>query len=59
MGIAGQLLEVFLHFAQANDLAFLTLEVRPSNAARTCRASCSEPYVAYGATRTGPPNIAV
>ncbi len=32
-GIAGQLLEVFLHFAQANDLAFLTLEVRPSNEA--------------------------
>lgn len=30
-GIAGQLLEVFLRFAQANALAFLTLEVRPSN----------------------------
>lgn len=32
-GVAGQLLEVFLRFAQANRLAFLTLEVRPSNAA--------------------------
>jgi len=32
-GIAGQLLEVFLRFAQANALAFLTLEVRPSNEA--------------------------
>ena len=32
-GIAGQLLQVFLNFAQANHLAFLTLEVRPSNAA--------------------------
>ncbi|MFR6085877.1 MAG: ribosomal protein S18-alanine N-acetyltransferase [Oscillospiraceae bacterium] len=32
-GIAGQLLQVFLNFAEANHLAFLTLEVRPSNAA--------------------------
>ena len=32
-GIAGQLLQVFLNFAQANRLAFLTLEVRPSNTA--------------------------
>ena len=32
-GIAGQLLQVFLNFAEANRLAFLTLEVRPSNAA--------------------------
>lgn len=30
-GIAGQLLQVFLNFAQANNLAFLTLEVRESN----------------------------
>ena len=30
-GVAGQLLEVFLNFAAANRLAFLTLEVRPSN----------------------------
>ena len=30
-GIAGQLLQVFLNFAEANHLAFLTLEVRPSN----------------------------
>lgn len=32
-GIAAQILQVFLHFAEANQLAFLTLEVRPSNAA--------------------------
>lgn len=32
-GIAAQILQVFLHFAEANRLAFLTLEVRPSNAA--------------------------
>ena len=32
-GIAGKLLQVFLDFGQANHLAFLTLEVRPSNAA--------------------------
>ena len=32
-GVAGKLLDVFLRFAQANHLAFLTLEVRPSNAA--------------------------
>ena len=31
-GIAGQLLQVFLNFAEANRLAFLTLEVRASNA---------------------------
>ena len=31
-GIAGQLLQVFLNFAEANHLAFLTLEVRASNA---------------------------
>ena len=30
-GIAGKLLQVFLDFAQANQLAFLTLEVRASN----------------------------
>ena len=30
---AGKLLDVFLRFARANHLAFLTLEVRPSNAA--------------------------
>ena len=30
-GVAGQLLEVFLDFAQGNRLAFLTLEVRASN----------------------------
>ena len=32
-GVASKLLQVFLDFAQANHLAFLTLEVRPSNAA--------------------------
>ena len=30
-GVAGKLLQVFLDFAQANHLAFLTLEVRASN----------------------------
>ena len=30
-GVAGKLLQVFLDFAQANKLAFLTLEVRESN----------------------------
>ena len=30
-GIAGKLLDVFLNFAQANRLSFLTLEVRASN----------------------------
>ncbi len=30
-GVAGQLLDVFLNFAEANKLAFLTLEVRESN----------------------------
>lgn len=32
-GVAGQLLRVFDSFARGNHLAFLTLEVRPSNAA--------------------------
>ena len=32
-GIAAQILQVFLQFAAAKHLAFLTLEVRPSNAA--------------------------
>lgn len=32
-GIARQLIEVFCDFARGNHLAFLTLEVRPSNAA--------------------------
>ena len=32
-GIASQLLEVFINFAKGNHLAFLTLEVRPSNTA--------------------------
>lgn len=30
-GVAGKLLQVFLDFAQANHLAFITLEVRASN----------------------------
>ena len=32
-GIAAQLIDVFCQFAQGNRLAFLTLEVRPSNTA--------------------------
>ena len=32
-GIAGELLSVFYRFAEGNNLAFLTLEVRESNAA--------------------------
>ena len=32
-GIAAQILQVFVQFAEANRLVFLTLEVRPSNAA--------------------------
>ena len=32
-GIAAQILKVYLNFARANDLAFLTLEVRPTNTA--------------------------
>ena len=32
-GVAGQILQVFLDFAQAQGLAFLTLEVRASNPA--------------------------
>lgn len=32
-GVASQLLDVFFRFARGNDLAFLTLEVRPSNEA--------------------------
>lgn len=32
-GIAAKILEVYLNFAKANDLAFLTLEVRPTNEA--------------------------
>ena len=32
-GIAAAILEVYVRFAQANGLAFLTLEVRPTNTA--------------------------
>lgn len=32
-GVASQLLQVFIDFARGNQLAFLTLEVRPSNTA--------------------------
>ena len=32
-GVASQLLQVFINFAKGNRLSFLTLEVRPSNAA--------------------------
>ena len=33
MGLGGELLKVFIRFAQANGLAFLTLEVRDTNLA--------------------------
>ncbi|MBQ3532509.1 MAG: ribosomal protein S18-alanine N-acetyltransferase [Oscillospiraceae bacterium] len=33
MGVAEKIIEVYMNFAKANRLAFLTLEVRPSNAA--------------------------
>ena len=32
LGIAAKIIQVYMNFAKANDLAFLTLEVRPSNA---------------------------
>ena len=32
-GVAAQLIQVFINFAKGNRLAFLTLEVRPGNAA--------------------------
>ena len=31
-GVAAKIIQVYMNFAKANDLAFLTLEVRPSNA---------------------------
>ena len=33
LGVAAKIIEVYMNFAQANNLAFLTLEVRPSNEA--------------------------
>ena len=33
LGVAAKIIEVYMNFAEANDLAFLTLEVRPSNEA--------------------------
>ena len=33
LGVAAKIIEVYMNFAAANDLAFLTLEVRPSNEA--------------------------
>ena len=33
LGVAGKIIEVYMNFARANQLAFLTLEVRPSNEA--------------------------
>ena len=33
LGVAAKIIDVYMNFAAANDLAFLTLEVRPSNAA--------------------------
>lgn len=32
-GVAAKIMEVYLNFAEANQLAFLTLEVRPTNGA--------------------------
>ena len=46
-GVAGKLLQVFLDFAQANHLAFLTLEVRPSNTAAIAL------YTSFGFTERG------
>ena len=31
LGVAARIIDVYMNFAKANDLAFLTLEVRPSN----------------------------
>ena len=39
-GVAAQLLQVFDNFAKGNHLAFLTLEVRPSNAAAIALYEC-------------------
>ena len=33
LGVAAKIIDVYMNFAKANDLAFLTLEVRPSNEA--------------------------
>ena len=33
LGVAAKIIDVYMNFAKANDLAFLTLEVRPSNTA--------------------------
>lgn len=46
-GIAAQILQVFLQFAAANHLAFLTLEVRPSNTAAIAL------YESFGFTERG------
>ena len=46
-GVAAQLLQVFDNFAKGNHLAFLTLEVRPSNAAAIAL------YQSFGFTERG------
>ena len=46
-GVAAQLLRVFDDFARANRLAFLTLEVRPSNQAAIAL------YQGFGFTEAG------
>ena len=46
-GVANQLLQVFDSFARGNHLAFLTLEVRPSNAAAIAL------YQSFGFTEAG------
>ena len=46
-GVAGQLLQVFCNFAAGQHLAFLTLEVRPSNTAAIAL------YTSFGFTERG------
>ena len=46
-GIAGRILEVFIRFARAHQLAFLTLEVRPGNKAAIAL------YESYGFCQAG------
>ena len=47
MGVAEKIIEVYMNFAKANRLAFLTLEVRPSNAAAIAL------YASFGFTERG------
>lgn len=47
MGVAAKIIEVYMNFAKANRLAFLTLEVRPSNEAAIAL------YQSFGFTERG------